>query len=67
MICIRPPPSEPIVMDKMYGCLALGKIGGEQAAELETGRAFVWKAGEKHEFGDADCIYIGFRVDGKDE
>ena len=54
-------------MDKVYGCLALGKIGGEQAAELETGHAFVWNAGEKHEFGDAECIYIGFKVDEKSE
>lgn len=50
-------------MNEVYGCLALGKIGGEEAAELKTGHAFVWESGEKHEFGDADAVYIGFKVD----
>ena len=53
-------------MDAVVGCLALGKIGGGQAEELETGHAFVWKPGEKHVFGDVDAIYVGFKVVGKE-
>lgn len=49
-------------MDVVYGCLALGKIGGGKAEELDTGHAFVWKPGERHLFGDAGAIYVAFEV-----
>lgn len=44
-------------------CLALGKIGGGDAEELNKGHAFVWEEGEKQEFGDVDAIYVGFKVE----
>lgn len=59
----------------MYGdslhisaCLALGKVGGKDAegndAEgLRKGDVSVWEKGEKQKFGDADTMYIGFRVE----
>lgn len=50
-------------MEEAYGCLALGKVGGGEAAELGTGNAYVWRPGEKHEFGDVGAIYIGFKVE----
>lgn len=49
-------------MDTVVGCLALGKIGGGEAEELETGHAFVWAKGQKQVFGDVDAIYVGFKV-----
>lgn len=62
VLFLRRPPSNPPVMDVVYGCLALGKIGGGAAEELETGHAFVWKPGERQIFGDADAMYVGFSV-----
>jgi len=48
-------------------CLALGKMGGEEeeigVKGPEKGNVFVWERGEKQEFGDADVIYIGFKVE----
>ncbi|KAK1037921.1 hypothetical protein LTR74_018803 [Friedmanniomyces endolithicus] len=44
-------------------CLALGKIGGGDAEELQKGQAFAWRKGEKQEFGDVDAIYIWFQVE----
>jgi len=59
----------PMHVDSLHvsACLALGKMGGEEeeigVKGPEKGNVFVWERGEKQEFGDADVIYIGFKVE----
>lgn len=65
MLFIRRPAAEPITKEGIYGCLALGKIDGGDAEELKAGHAFMWREGEKHEFGDVDAVYVGFRLNKK--
>lgn len=66
MLCKTRPEEEAVRRDDgIYGCLALGKMDGGEAKELGTGHAFMWREGEKHLFGDANAIYVGFRLFGK--